>query len=194
MMLAVYNAWDNVRRRTDACTQLDLLPFYVMKTAYHNSTLHNSHSNMMLVEDMMGHLLMGSRASSLPSVQRSSPTHMPEGGIEQGGFVMDAPTGMCGGTHLNWTTPWNTHQRHHHWELRSRHQGRPRGLPRRVPLPDDTVTRGGRVYRRDKVPSIMATCPSQTSPPPGRHIKDADADRGRTPSDLCFYWTGNSES
>ena len=43
MMLAVYNAWDNVCAHR-CMDKLDLLPFYVMKTAYHNSTLHNSHS------------------------------------------------------------------------------------------------------------------------------------------------------
>ena len=90
MMLAVYNAWDNVV--VERCMdKLKLVDFYLTKTAYHNSTLYNSHSNMMLVEDMMGHLLMD-RKIVMPSLDlvRDNLT----GSIEQGGHVMDAPVGV----------------------------------------------------------------------------------------------------
>ena len=90
MMLAVYNAWDNVCAER-VCSKLDLINFYLIKTAFHNSTLRNSHTNMMLVEDMMGHLLM-SENKVMPSVDvvRERTT----GEIDAGGFVMDAPTGV----------------------------------------------------------------------------------------------------
>lgn len=150
MMLAVYNAWDNVCAHR-CMDKLDLLPFYVMKTAYHNSTLHNSHSNMMLVEDMMGHLLM-KEGIILPSVKVVADS-MPEGGIEQGGFVMDAPTGV-------WK---NAFELDNSMEYPSAiitgnfgpdTKVDPSDYPDGYPFPT-TQTRGGRVYRRDKV-SIMA--------------------------------------
>ena len=150
MMLAVYNAWDNVCAAR-CMEKLDLLPFYIMKTAYHNSTLHNSHSNMMLVEDMMGHLLM-KEGVILPSVQVVV-SSMPEGGIEQGGFVMDAPVGV-------WK---NAFELDNSMEYPSAiitgnfgpdtkviESDYPDGFPFPV-----TQTRGGRFYRRDKE-SIMA--------------------------------------
>ena len=150
MMLAVYNAWDNVCAHR-CMDKLDLLPFYVMKTAYHNSTLHNSHSNMMLVEDMMGHLLMHENII-LPSVQVVADS-MPEGGIEQGGFVMDAPTGV-------WK---NAFELDNSMEYPSAiitgnfgpdTKVDPADYPDGFPFPY-TKTRGGRYYRRDKE-SIMA--------------------------------------
>jgi DNA polymerase, archaea type len=91
MMLAVYNIWDNVVAAR-SMQKLDLVGFYTFKTAWHNSTLHNAHSNMMLVEDMMGHLLW-ERDSVMPSLDVVR-ERLPRSGIEQGGFVMDAPTGV----------------------------------------------------------------------------------------------------
>ena len=150
MMLAVYNAWDNVCAAR-CMEKLDLLPFYIMKTAYHNSTLHNSHSNMMLVEDMMGHLLM-KEEMILPSVQVVA-ANMPEGGIEQGGFVMDAPTGI-------WKNAFELDNSMEYPsaiitgnfgpDTKINPADYPEGYPFAV-----TITRGGRVYRRDKE-SIMA--------------------------------------
>lgn len=91
MMLCVYNIWDNVVAARCMNT-LDLLSFYQAKVAFHNSTLHHSHSNMMLIEDMMGHLLKEKRVvmPSLATIRE----RMPTGGIAQGGFVMDAPSGV----------------------------------------------------------------------------------------------------
>jgi DNA polymerase elongation subunit (family B) len=150
MMLAVYNAWDNVcaHRCMDA---LDLLPFYVMKTAYHNSTLHNSHSNMMLVEDMMGQMLMP-RGVVLPSVQVVAES-MPEGGIEQGGFVMDAPTGV-------WRNAFELDNSMEYPSAIITGNFGPDTKVSEADYPDGfpfpvTRTAGGRVYRRDQ-PSIMA--------------------------------------
>ena len=90
VMLAVYNVWDNVCAAR-CMEKLNLLPFYVTKTAYHNSTLTSSHSNMMLVEDMMGHLLMDENIA-MPSASLTASKI--DGGIEAGGFVMDAPVGV----------------------------------------------------------------------------------------------------
>lgn len=90
LMLAVYNAWDNVVAER-VCTKLDLVNFYMIKTGFHNSTLRYSHSNMMLVEDMMGHLLMEEDVI-MPSI--SVVKERTTGIIEEGGFVMDAPTGV----------------------------------------------------------------------------------------------------
>tara|TARA_B100001939_G_scaffold128063_1_gene110957 strand:- start:16405 stop:19026 length:2622 start_codon:yes stop_codon:yes gene_type:complete len=90
VMLAVYNAWDNVCAAR-CMSKLNLLRFYITKTAYHNSTLHHSHSNMLLVEDMMGHLLM---ADNMVMPSASLTASKIEGSIEAGGFVMDAPTGV----------------------------------------------------------------------------------------------------
>ena len=90
MMLAVYNAWDNVCAER-VCTKLDLVNFYLIKTGFHNSTLRNSHTNMMLIEDMMGHLLM-EEGKVMPSV--AVVRERTKGEIEQGGHVMDAPVGV----------------------------------------------------------------------------------------------------
>ena len=91
MMLAVYNIWDNVVAAR--CMQkLDLLAFYQMKVGFHNSTIHAAHSNMMLVEDMMGHLLWD-RDSVMPSLDVAR-SQLKSGGISQGGFVMGAPSGI----------------------------------------------------------------------------------------------------
>lgn len=92
MMLVVYNAWDNVLAAR-CMAELDLLSFYQMKVAFHNSTLHNAHSNMMLVEDMMGHLLRD-RGSVMPSIDTARARLASQSGIETGGFVMDAPSGL----------------------------------------------------------------------------------------------------
>ena len=86
MMLAVYNIWDNVcAGRTMA--KLDLVSFYQAKVAFHNSTIHHAHSNMMLIEDMMGHLLK-ERNVVMPSLDTVR-ARMPTAGITQGGFVME---------------------------------------------------------------------------------------------------------
>lgn len=150
MMLAVYNAWDNVCAAR-CMEKLDLLPFYIMKTAYHNSTLHNSHSNMMLVEDMMGHLLMKEDVI-LPSVQVVV-SSMPEGGIEQGGFVMDAPVGV-------WKNAFELDNSMEYPSAIITGNFGPDTKVIEADYPDGfpfpvTKTRGGRFYRRDKE-SIMA--------------------------------------
>ena len=90
MMLAVYNAWDNVC--VERCMEkLQLVPFYLTKVSFNNSTIKNAHSNMMLVEDMMGHILM-EQDKVMPSMDivRNSLS----GTIEQGGEVMEAPSGV----------------------------------------------------------------------------------------------------
>ena len=90
MMLAVYNAWDNIC--VARCMEkLQLIPFYLLKTSFHNSTFHNAHSNMMLIEDMMGHLLM-EKNQVMPSLDVARRDL--KGNIEQGGFVMEAPIGV----------------------------------------------------------------------------------------------------
>jgi DNA polymerase elongation subunit (family B) len=151
MMLAVYNIWDNVVAAR-CMEKLDLLPFYIMKTAYHNSTLHKSHSNMMLVEDMMAHLLWDENII-MPSAKVVA-DNMPEGGIEQGGFVMEAPVGV-------WR---NAFELDNSMEYPSAiitgnfgpdTKVNPADYPDGYPFPV-TITKGGRVYRRDKE-SIMAT-------------------------------------
>lgn len=151
MMLAVYNAWDNVVAAR--CMKvLDLLPFYVMKTAYHNSTLHKSHSNMMLVEDMMGHLLW-SQDIVMPSAKVVA-DNMPDGGIEQGGFVMEAPIGV-------WRNAFELDNSMEYPsaiitgnfspDTKVNPDDYPDGYPFQI-----TKTQGGRIYRRDKV-GIMPT-------------------------------------
>jgi DNA polymerase elongation subunit (family B) len=91
MMLAVYNIWDNVVA-SRVMQKMDLLPFYQAKVAFHNSTIHHAHSNMMLIEDMMGHLLK-QRNVVMPSLDTTI-ARMSNAGIEQGGFVMEAPSGV----------------------------------------------------------------------------------------------------
>lgn len=146
MMLAVYNIWDNVCAER-SMAKLDLLPFYIMKTAYHNSTLHNSHSNMMLVEDMMGHLLMGEKII-MPSIKLLVENYGGEG-IEQGGFVMEAPVGV-------WR---NAFELDNSMEYPSAiitgnfspdTKVNPSDYPDGYPFPV-SKTHGGRVYRRDRV-------------------------------------------
>ena len=91
MMLAVYNIWDNVcAGRTMA--KLDLVSFYQAKVAFHNSTIHHAHSNMMLIEDMMGHLLK-ERNVVMPSLDTVRAQNA-DRRITQGGFVMEAPSGV----------------------------------------------------------------------------------------------------
>lgn len=91
LMLVIYNIWDNVvaARCMDA---LDLVSFYQAKVAFHNSTIHHAHSNMMLIEDMMGHLLK-ERKVVMPSLDTVR-ARLTGDGIEQGGFVMEAPSGI----------------------------------------------------------------------------------------------------
>ena len=107
---------------------------------------------MMLVEDMMGHLLW-EQDIVMPSAKVVA-DNMPEGGIEQGGFVMDAPTGI-------WR---NAFELDNSMEYPSAiitgnfgpdTKVNPDDYPDGYPF-DVTVTKGGRVYRRD-IPSIMAT-------------------------------------
>ena len=90
VLLAAYNIWDNVV--VDRCMKsLDLISFYLVKTAFHNSTMKSAHSNMMLIEDMMGHLLMKENKVQ-PSISLTQSKLV--GGIEEGGFVMEAPIGV----------------------------------------------------------------------------------------------------
>ena len=91
LMLVIYNIWDNVVAHR-CMDKLDLLSFYQLKVGFHNSTLHSAHSNMMLVEDMMGHLLRD-RDAVMPSLDTVR-ARLKSGGIEAGGFVMDAPSGV----------------------------------------------------------------------------------------------------
>jgi len=91
MMLVIYNIWDNVVAHR-CMDKLDLLSFYQMKVGFHNSTLHSAHSNMMLIEDMMGHLLQD-RDAVMPSLDTVR-SRLATGGIESGGYVMDAPSGL----------------------------------------------------------------------------------------------------
>jgi DNA polymerase elongation subunit (family B) len=91
LMLVIYNIWDNVVAHR-CMDKLDLLSFYQLKVGFHNSTLHSAHSNMMLVEDMMGHLLRD-RDAVMPSLDTVR-SRLKSGGIEAGGFVMDAPSGV----------------------------------------------------------------------------------------------------
>ena len=150
MMLCVYNIWDNVCA-SRVVDELGLLDFYVTKTAYHNSTLHHSHSNMMLVEDMMGHLLY-ERDMVLPSVELVK-KNLAAGGIEQGGFVMDAPTGL-------WRNAFEVDNSMEYPSAIITGNFGPDTKVSAVDYPggfpfDVTMTPGGRYYRRDKE-SIMA--------------------------------------
>ena len=72
--------------------ELKLIPFYVVRIGFHNSTIHKSHTNMMLIEDALGHELM-KRNMVMPSItvvqERMSGT------IEvEGGAVMHNPVGV----------------------------------------------------------------------------------------------------
>ena len=90
MLLAIYNAWDNVcvARCMD---ELNLVPFYLAKAAFNNSLIQNIHSNMMLIEDTMGHLLMR-HSMVMPSLDVVR-DRMEEAEVE-GGFVMENPSGV----------------------------------------------------------------------------------------------------
>lgn len=153
MMLVVYNIWDNVVAAR--CMQkLDLLSFYQVKVGFHNSTLHSSHSNMMLVEDMMGHLLR-ERDAVMPSLDTVR-ARLSTGGIEAGGFVMDAPSGV-------WRNAFELDNSMEYPSViitcnadpstKVREEDYPDGFPfpvARTPL--------GRIYRQDKeglMPSIL---------------------------------------
>lgn len=152
MMLAVYNIWDNVC--VERCmNQLNLVPFYLTKTAFHNSVMRKANSNMMLVEDMMGHLLF-ERNIIMPSVevvrQRRS------GGIEQGGFVMEAPIGV-------YQNAFEVDNSMEYPSVIITTNGSPDTLvnpadyPNGFPFPI-TTTPAGRIYRRDKegiMPSVL---------------------------------------
>ena len=150
MMLAVYNVWDNVCAAR-CMKKLDLLSFYLLKTGFHNSTLHHSHSNMMLIEDMMGHLLF-ERRTIMPSV-RMVKEGLSTLGIEKGGFVMDAPSGV-------WEHAFEVDNSMEYPsaiidgnmgpDTKVSEDDYPLGFPF-----DTTETPGGRFYRRDRL-SIMS--------------------------------------
>ncbi len=153
MMLVVYNIWDNVVAARCMGT-LDLLPFYQAKVAFHNSNLHHAHSSMMLIEDMMGHLLKG-RGVVMPSLSTVR-ARLPDGGIEQGGFVMDAPSGV-------WRNALELDNSMEYPSViitcnadpatKVREQDYPDGFPFPV-----ARTPGGRIYRQDReglMPSFL---------------------------------------
>jgi DNA polymerase elongation subunit (family B) len=152
MMLAVYNAWDNVC--VERCmNELNLVPFYLTKTAFHNSVMKRANSNMMLVEDMMGHLLF-EKNIIMPSVQVVKERRT--GGIEQGGFVMENPIGVY----------QNAFELDNSMEYPSviiTTNGSPDTLVNPIDYPDGfpfpiTTTPAGRIYRRDRegiMPSVL---------------------------------------
>jgi len=152
MMLAVYNAWDNicVARCMD---KLELVQFYQQKTAYNNSTIHWGHSNMMLTEDMMGHLLMKQKMvmPSLALVKENL-----TGQIEQGGYVMDAPIGVYeNALELDNSMEYPACQISGNFSPDTivRASDYPDGFPWPV-----SITPGGRIYRLDRVgimPSVL---------------------------------------
>lgn len=90
VLLAAYNIWDNVCVAR-CMTELKLIPFYVVRTAFHNSTIHKSHTNMMLIEDALGHELM-KKNMVMPSI--SVVQERMVGSFVEGGAVMDNPVGV----------------------------------------------------------------------------------------------------
>ena len=152
MMLAVYNAWDNVcvARCMD---KLELVQFYQQKAAYNNSTIYNVHSNMMLTEDMMGHLLM-ERGMVMPSLVLVK--EKLSGQIEQGGHVMDAPVGVYeNAMELDNSMEYPACQISGNFSPDTivRESDYPDGFPWPV-----SITPGGRTYRLDRVgimPSVL---------------------------------------
>lgn len=152
MMLAVYNAWDNVcvARCMD---KLELVQFYQQKAAYNNSTIYNVHSNMMLTEDMMGHLLM-ERGMVMPSLVLVKENLT--GQIEQGGHVMDAPVGVYeNAMELDNSMEYPACQISGNFSPDTivRASDYPDGFPWPV-----SITPGGRTYRLDRMgimPSVL---------------------------------------
>ena len=143
MMLAVYNAWDNVVAER-VCTKLDLVKFYQMKTAFHNSFLSRAHSNMMLCEDMMGVLLMKEQ-KVMPDLELVR--ERTSGTIEAGGHVAESPTGV-------WRNAFELDNSMEYpsamivGNLSPDTKVNPEDYPDGYPWPV-TVCPSGRVYRRD---------------------------------------------
>ena len=152
MMLAVYNAWDNVC--VERCiSQLKLIPFYLTKVAFHNSFIKYAHSNMMLIEDSMGHLLMKQKII-MPSIEVVKSKL--SGSIEQGGFVMENPVGV-------FEDAFEADNSMEYPSAIITTNGSPDTLvnpadyPEGYPFPV-CITPAGRVYRRDKegiMPSVL---------------------------------------
>ena len=152
MMLAVYNAWDNVCVER-VVERLRLIEFYQLKVAFHNSCMNSAHSNMMLIEDMMGQLLFR-RGIVMPSLAVLSDRLKRES--FDGGFVMEAPVGVFP----------NSFELDNAMEYPSAIITGNFG-PDTIVDPDDysddypfpvTITRAGRVYRRDfegVMPSVL---------------------------------------
>ena len=152
MMLAVYNAWDNicVARCMD---KLQLVPFYLIKTSFHNSTFHCAYSNMMLIESMMGHLLM-ERNQVMPSLATAR-TQI-SGQIEQGAYIMEAPMGVFRNAmelDNSMEYPSAIITGNFSPDTLVNPNEYPNGYPFKT-----TITPAGRVYRRDReglMPSVL---------------------------------------
>tara|TARA_R110002167_G_scaffold118513_11_gene295174 strand:+ start:1 stop:1824 length:1824 start_codon:yes stop_codon:yes gene_type:complete len=152
MMLAVYNIWDNIL--VERCmNELKLVPFYLTKTAFHNSVMKRANSNMMLIEDMMGHLLF-EKNIIMPSVQVVKERRT--GGIEQGGFVMENPIGV-------YQNAFEVDNSMEYPSVIITTNGSPDTLVNPADYPDGypfpiTTTPAGRIYRRDRegiMPSVL---------------------------------------
>jgi len=90
-LLAVYNVWDVVLP-VRVIEAMDLIGFYSYKTAFHDSPMDHSSSNMFLIESMLGHRLYP-QGIIMPSVALVR-ERIGDQRIESGGFVSDPATGV----------------------------------------------------------------------------------------------------
>ena len=90
-LLAMYNVWDIVLP-VRVIESMDLIGFYAYKTAFHDSPMDHSSSNMFLIESMLGHRLYP-QGIVMPSVKLVR-EKIGDQRIESGGFVSDARTGI----------------------------------------------------------------------------------------------------
>lgn len=90
-LLAAYNIWDIVLP-VRVIEAMDLIGFYAYKTAFHDSPMDYSSSNMLLIESMLGHRLYP-QGIIMPSVKLTR-ERIGDQRIESGGFVSDPATGV----------------------------------------------------------------------------------------------------
>lgn len=90
-LLCVYNIWDVVLVAR-VLERLSLIPFYLYKAAFHFSEIGFSHSNMMLIESMMGHILYD-EGKVMPDVEVTK-ARIQGQSIESGGFVGTPESGV----------------------------------------------------------------------------------------------------
>lgn len=89
--LMLYNIWDCVVVDR-VIEEMAMLPYYLYRMAFHNSTFEHAHSSMMMIERLLMFRLW-KKGEILPSISWVK-ANLLTAGVEQGGFVADAAVGV----------------------------------------------------------------------------------------------------